>query len=379
MPLPIDMLLVPVTAEQANEKMLDVLETIGLPARSWRKGGALRTLIRGASITIAGWSTLGAQLVKSRFRETAEGDWLWQSAINDYGFTPDEATFAAGSQRFVNTGGGVFSYDEGAVRVYNPDTGKVYVTTAALSLPAFGTVDVPIQAVEVGSASSSGPGEIRELETTMLGVTTTNPAAVVGNDKASDDDIKATMLDKLAALSIDGPRGAYGYAVRTAKRLDGSPVDINRFRVSTGSSAGTVRVWCASPSGTPVSSDLDRVRESIEAIARPDTVKVIVSAAATKPLSTTITVWARRTPGLTEDALKALVTSQLLLFVRDYPIGGIAKPPSLQGYLYAGSIDGVCKLAHPSVFDVDGATDLALNGGEVAVLTSALTVRFVDA
>jgi hypothetical protein len=108
-------------------------------------------------------------------------------------------------------------------------------------------------------------------------------------------------------------------------------------------------------------------------------VSVLVSASATKPLSATITVWARRTPGLTEDALKGLVTSALLTFVREYPIGGIAKPPSPQGYLYAGSIDGVCRLAHPSVFDVDGAADLALNEGEVATLTAALTVRFVDA
>lgn len=379
MPLPIDMLIVPATPDQTNEKILDILEIIGLSARSWRKGGALRTFIRGASISIAGFSTLVAELVKSRFRETAEGDWLWQAAINDYGFTPDDATFAAGVQRFTNTGGGVFSYPAGAVRVYNPDTGKVYVTTGALTLAAFGTADVPVQAVEVGSASSSGPGEVRELETALLGVTTTNPAAIVGSDKASDPEIRATMLDKLASLSLDGPRGAYGYAVRTAKRLDGSPVDINRFRVSTGSSAGLVRVWCASPSGSPVASDLERVRERIEEIARPDTVSVLVTASATKPLSTTITVWARRTTGLTEDALKGLVTSALLTFVREYPIGGIAKPPSPQGYLYAGSIDGVCRLAHPAVFDVDGAADLALNEGEVATLTAALTVRFVDA
>lgn len=379
MPLPINMLFVPVTADQANEKMLDVLETIGLPARSWKKAGSLRTLIAGTARTFADFSLLGSQLVKSRFRETAEGEWLWQSAINDYGFTPRDATFATGVQRFTNTGGGVFSQPAGTVRVRNPETNKVYVTTATLTLAAFGTADVPVQAVEVGSASSSGPNAVTEFETPLIGVTTTNPLSIVGTDRETDPEIKAHMGDSLASRSLNGPRGAYAFAVREAKRLDGTPVDVNRFRVSPGSSNGTVRIWCASPRGAPLASDLDRVRESIEAIARPDTVKVIVSAAATKPIGTTLTVWARPTQGMTEAALKDLVVKALTEWIREYPIGGIAKPPSTQGYVYGGGIDGVCKTAHPSVFDVDGATDVLLGQGDVAVLTANVTVRIVDA
>lgn len=379
MPLPIEMLFVPVTKDQANEKMLDVLETIGLPARSWKQGGALRTLIAATSQTFADFSTLTSQLVKSRFRETAEGDWLWQSAINDYGFTPRDATFATGLQRFTNTGGGVFSQPAGTVRLRNPTTNKVYVTTATLTLGAFGSADVPVQAVEVGSASSSGPNTVTEFETPLIGVTTTNPASIVGNDRETDPEIRGHMGDSLASRSLNGPRGAYAFAVREAKRLDGSPVDINRFRVSPGSSNGIVRIWCASPRGAPLASDLDRVRESVEAIARPDSVKVIVSAAAPKPIATTLTVWARPTQGMTETNLKDLVVKALTVFIQDYPIGGLAKPPSLQGYIYGGGIDGVCKSAHPSVFDVDGSVDTALGPGDVAVLTSTITVRIVDA
>lgn len=379
MPLPIDMLLVPVTAEQANEKLLDICETIGLPARSWRKGGAFRTLLRVASRGIADVSALGAQLVKSRFRETAEGDWLWQAAINDYGFTPRDATFATGVERFTNTGGGVFNYPAGAVRVRNPDTNKVYATTAPLVLGPGGIADVAIAAVEIGSASSTGPETITALETTMLGVTVLNPASVVGTDKATDPEIKEAMGESLGALSLNGPRAAYAFAIRTAKRLDGSPVNINRSHRSPGSSSGTVRVWCASPAGAPLASDLDRVRESIEAKSRPDTVKVIVSAAGTKPVSAALTVWARRTTGMTEDALRTLVVNALTVFIREYPIGGVAKQPSVQGYLYGGAIDGVCIAAHPSIFDVDGSVDVALAEGEVAVLTANVTVRFTDA
>ena len=62
-----------------------------------------------------------------------------------------------------------------------------------------------------------------------------------------------------------------------------------------------------------------------------------------------------------------------------YPIGGIPKPPSPAGFLWATTIEGTVKAAHPSIFAVDGAgPDFALSAGQVAALAVVLTIRIVE-
>lgn len=377
MPLPIDMLMAAVDEDTANEKLLDIIETIGIPARSWRKGGALRTLIRACSRTYADATKLSAEFVRSAFLDSSSGGWLKILATNVFGITPREASFAVGKVLFTNGGGGIHAYGVEQLRMRGLN-GKTYTNTEALALAALGTALIAVRAVEVGSASSAGPGTITELLTPLLGVTISNPASVVGTDDESNEELRAHCRSARAARSLNGPRGAYDLAVREAKRLDGSSVDINRISQPQAGSDGTVRLYLASPSGEPLTSDLDIVRTSIENIARPDGVKALVSAAAAKPINLDMTVWARKTAGLDESGLRSLVLNALTLLVRDYPIGGIAKSPfSTQGYLYEGALGGAAKSAHPAVFDTDGAVDVPLAPGEVAVLTANVTVRFV--
>lgn len=377
MPLPIDMLTSEVTEDAANEKILDIIETIGIPVRSWRKGGALRTMIRAVARTVADSSKLSAEFARSAFLDTARGGWLKILATNFFGVTPRVASFAVGKVLFTNGGGGIHAYGVEQLRLRGLN-GKTYTNTEALALAALGTALIAVRAVEVGSASSAGPGTITELLTPLLGVTVSNPASVVGTDDESDEELRAHCRAARAQRSVTGPRGAYELAVREAKRLDGSSVDINRISQPQAGSDGTVRLYLASPSGEPLTSDLDIVRTSIENIARPDAVKALVSAAAAKPINLDMTVWARKTAGLDESGLRALVAKELTLLVRDYPIGGIAKSPfSTQGYLYEGALGGAAKAAHPAVFDTDGAVDVPLGSGEVAVLTANISVRFV--
>lgn len=187
--------------------------------------------------------------------------------------------------------------------------------------------------------------------------------------------------DKLAALSLLGPRGAYAYAVRIAKRTDGSPVAVNRLSVSPSSSTGRVTVYVASPSGPPPAGDLDAIRAAIEAIARPDSVRAEVFAATAVAFKSALTVWAKRTDGVSADDLQTFVEHSLESFVATYPIGGIGKPPlSTKGYLYAEGIAGTAKSAHASIYAIDGANaDLPLNVGEVATLAASVDVRIVEA
>src|SRR5205085_11030974 len=106
---------------------------------------------------------------------------------------------------------------------------------------------------------------------------------------------------------------------------------------------------------------------------------VNVNAATGVPVTRTLTVWCKRVDGVSASDVKALVEAKLAAEIQEYPVGGIAKPPSIQGYLYADFLAGVAKSAHSSIFDIDGTgSDVALAVGEVATLAVTVNVRIVD-
>lgn len=380
MPLAVDDLLASMTEEGTLELVLDILETLNIPARSWRKAGARRVIMRAIARTFAGFTVLDVEAIKAGWLDTAEGNWLTRLAYYVYGVTRIEATTASGQLQLHNGAGGVYHFDPDEVRALDTTTGKAYRNTAAFDLNPGDTVLVDFQAVEPGSTSSAGPGEIDALETTITGVTVTNPAAFIGQDAEEDGPLRKRCLDKLASLSPLGTRGAYRYAVLSALRSDGTPVDINRVQVQANPATGVVTMYAASPSGTPTSTDLDYARDNVEASARPDTVTAVLNGATAVGLAESITVWATRTPGVSADDLRVLVIAALEKAIKNYPIGGIAKPPSTQGYLYGDFVAGVAESAHASIFDVDGAdTDTALSPGQVATLAVDVDVRIVEA
>jgi uncharacterized phage protein gp47/JayE len=375
----IEEMLQPVTTEQQFEKFIATLEAIGVPARSWRDGGTHKTILRLVAGAYAGFSQAVLGFVRAGFLETATGGWLTMLAYYVYGVTRLEATFAVGKLRLSNTGGGVFTIDAFELRAISLVSGKAYTNLAGFTLNPGNVLEVDIRAVEVGASSSAPAATIGKLETPLPGVVVTNLAAVVGSDAEKDPDLRVRSKNRLAVISGKGPRGAYAYAVRSAVRPDGSAVDINRLRVSPSSSTGIVTVHVASPAGAPLDTDLPYVEASIETYARPDTVTVNLLAAAPVAYTRDLIVWARRVDGLTAPDLALLVSNALLEMTQAYPIGGIAKPPLVQGYLYADGIVGTAKSAHPAIFDVDGAgADIALAVGEVATLAATIDVRIVE-
>lgn len=380
MSIDVNTLIQPITEDQALEVELSILETLGVKARSWRVGGAYRTILRVTARMFSGLTSTVAAAIQSNWLEKAAGPWLVRVAKYGYGVDAITATFATGKLRFTNSGGGVYSYNAREVRALWVSEKKAYTNTAPFALNPGDSILVDIEAVEIGAASSAPPGAIDSLETALLGVTVTNPEAVVGNDSEADETLRQRCLDKLGALSLAGPRGAYAYAVTAAKRNDGTPVNINRLSVTPDSSTGVVTIYVASPAGAPDAGDITLVEASIEAIARPDSVTVNVYAATEVPLTATITVWAKRTAGVSASDLEDLVSQALIAAIKTYPIGGFAKPPEqTQGYLYGDFIARTAMGAHESIYDVDGAdTDQAINPGQVATLATTITVRVVD-
>lgn len=367
------------TGDDVLEKYLTMLETVGVSARSWRPGGVYRTILRVVANAQADLSTTILGFAQAGFLETATGGWLTLLAYYVYAVTRISATFATGTVTLANSGGGVYTLNAGELVVANVLTGKTYTNLAGFTLSPGASLDVSVRAIEQGAASNGTPGTVTTLVSVLAGVTVTNAAAIVGSNDELDSDLRTRCLNRLAIIGGKGPRGAYAYAVKSAVRGDGSPVDINRLRVSPSSSTGVVTVYVASSAGAPTSTDLPFIVASIETYARPDSVTATVVAATPVALTAAITVWAKRQDGLVASDVAALVQTALLAMIQSYPIGGIPKPPSAQGYLYADGIAGTAKGAHPAIFDVDGiSVDLALAANEVATLATTVTVRLVE-
>lgn len=381
MSLALDELITPLTEEQVLEKFLSMLETLKVPARSWRRGGALRTILRVVARNYADLTKLMAAFIKSGFLETAEGDWLTLLARHVYGVERKTATYATGSVTLTNTGGGLFPFAAEGLRLLktiSPTVKKAFVNTQAFTLNPGETKTITVRAVEAGTTSNANAGEIDSSEVPMYGVEIENEEPVLGIDAESDPELREACIDKLGTLSVGGVRGAYKFAASRATRPDGTPVNINRISVSPESSTGVVDIYCASPSGAPDPTDVTYVRDAVEAIARPDSVTANVNAAVPVQVARTLTIWATAAPGITSDDLKTFAAAALNELARTYPVGGRKKPPAGQGYLYADNLSGTARAAHAAIYDVDGeGDDQALNDNEVAVITATLDVRLV--
>lgn len=368
------------TEDEAFDSMLGILRTIGMPVDAWRKGGAFRNIIRACARVYAAFTVILAAFIASGFLESARGPWLTALARNVYGLERRMATRAKERITLTNPGGGLYDNNAiGSITVTNPVTKKAYQNAEVFSLGPGATISVVFIAVEAGSASTAGAGTITNIETTLGQTRVTNPNPFVGADEESDDELRQACIDSLGARSVRGPRSAYAFAVRQATRVDGTPVNVNRKSISPYSSTGKVYVYLASPSGAPVADDITAVATSIENIARPDGITVYTLAATPVPLSRTLDVWVRSSPGSVAPDIASKLATAYAVAGSTYPIGGIAKKPATQGYVYADFLAGVAKQAWPDVFDVDGTgADQPLNAGEVPIFDIAINVRLQE-
>ncbi len=378
--IPIEDLITPVTEDQFFEQFLSNLETVGLKARSWRRGGVYCTIIRVLAAFCAAFSDLQCRFIRSGFLEFAEGNWLTWVAYYVYGVERPESTFATGEVTLTNGGGGDYTWAPRQLRVFNSTLDKAYTNQDEIHLGPLSVGTFPFIAVESGAASSSTTGAIDDIETTYADeITVTNEAPVIGSDPMPDDELRQLAKDKRDARSVFGVRGAYRYAIRSAKRAGGSTVDVNRMSISPSSSTGTVTMYVASPSGVPTDDDVQLCRDNVELLARPDTVSTSLDACTPVTITRNLTIWAEKQEGLSAADLRALALQKLVLLNRNYPVGGIKKAGPTS-YFWADKLEGAVQSAHPSIFDVEGIGDNeAMTTGQVAIFAVTIdAVHIVD-
>lgn len=372
----------PLTRAEVQQSIYDVLATLGVNTTSWKSGAVVRTMLVCVSSILSALSELEAEIAKSGFLAEAEADWLTLVARFVYGIERIDATFATGLVTLENSGGGVYEFDPDDLIFSNADTGATYRNTEAVSIGAMQAVSVPVQATQAGSIGNAGAGQIHDMTTVVLGVTCSNPSALVGTDAESDAQLRDRCSMRLGALSPMGPWDAYASAVRNATRPDGSSIGVTRIRIVK-DGYGVVKTYLAGSSGAiegdaeDPSSDLGIANEAIQRNAAPLAVNAQTYSARNHPIDVTYEVWMYNTSGMTEDDIRATIQRALEDFMRGQPIGGNVVGSEL-GKVYVSAIQTAIFRAIPGViFDVDvldPAADVELEADEVPVAGAAVAM-----
>lgn len=351
----LDELTRPLTVDEVKAAIYATLEAQGVQTSTWKPGAVVRTIIAGASIVIAAASRLQAALARGGFLDLAEGDWLTLVARHAYGVERHRGSFASGQVTLTNTGGGIYSGDAGDL-VFSVSTGaaagKTYRNTAPYSLAAMSTLDVPVEAVELGSASTAGAGDIDTLETALIGVSVTNALALVGTDEEGDEALRQRCRDKLGSLSPNGPRDAYAFVARTTRNADGETIGVTRTR-TVADGAGGLTVYVASAGGTVAGPDVALIQAAVNELAEPLAITATVASASPVEIAISYEVWVRDTIGLTVDQIKSAVENAVDALFGATPIGGDVISGAPFGALYKPAIEGAITSAVGAHYLVD--------------------------
>lgn len=366
----------PATAEEVVAKYYQILGAIGVTTTQWAPGAVVRTYITGTSILVSALSEVMALIARSGFLEFSEGDWLTQVAHYVYGVDRIAATFATGKVTLTNTGGGLYSLGAGDLIVINPTTNKTYRNQGAFTLNPMTTVsDIAIEATEAGADSTSAAGTITGLVTTLLGVTVTNPSAVVGQDTEADPSVRDRCYTKLGSLSPFGPWDAYRYAATNATRADGSNCGVTRTQNDRDGYGNQWTYVATDAGGVPgtvgdLDTDLGCVDDAIQRKAAPLCVTAYTVAATEVGIGVTYECWMYNTASYTPAQAVAIINDALTDFFAGLPIGGAVITPGSNGYVYRDAIIAAIDAAIPEIFHVVvtvPSADVALAIGEVAV------------
>lgn len=363
----------PVTREEWLASMHRVLGIVGTDVTTWKAGAVARTTLSITAWALAAGSTLVAEIAKSGFLELARGKWLDLVAWYVFRVKRPEATFAPGEVTLTNTGGGIFDLDPEDLVVKNSATGKLFRNTEAFSLGIGETITIPIVAIEAGSASTSPANTIDSIESPALqDVTVANAKAVVGEDAATDPELRTLCLAKTGSLSPNGPRDAYVFAAREAKRADGSSVGVKRVAVIKDGYGG-VRVICATSTGGVTgdaddpATDLGAVQASIEEIAATLNDIAEAESALERAVNVTYESWVLSSASIVAATLEGQIETKLAEFLSTQPIGGYYIGG--QGKIYVDALESTIRATLPEIFRavVDGG-DQSLDSNEVAIL-----------
>lgn len=302
------------------DRGLEVAKVVGLPTTSWRVGDPTRTLFRFAARVLSRREDVTSEYIKSAWLSTATGPWLEILALEVYGVTKTQATYATSSVVVTNAGGGVYTIDPGDATVKNTASGKTYSNTNTVTLSGVGaTATLEVTADEAGTSSNAAVNEIDALITTYTGVTVTSSTAAVAQDEQTDPELREQCSATLGALSPSGPPDAYEYVCRNST-LTGTS-EITRAQSDPDGTTLAVTTYVAGASGPVSGAAVTLAQAAVEEWATPLTVTPTVANATAAPQTVTCTVSGEDMPAVA--AVETAFESALGALFKALAIGGV--------------------------------------------------------
>ena len=371
--LSIEQLFKSMTPAEVKASLYQLAESFGLATTAWQKLSPLRAIFAVLAQLFSNVTVLQALFNQSGFLDWAVGDLLKNVAVYVYGVSPREATFAAGEVTIDNGAGGLYTYGVGDLVVTSSALKKAYRNTAPITInPNELGVVVPIEALELGSASTAASGQIDGFATASPSLTITNAGAVVGEDEETPAALRQRCRNKLGALSPDGPPKAYAYVATTREINGGVPCDRVLVRPAEGN--GTIRVVVAGPDGGitgttgDASSNLGKLFLALNRLAVPSGYTLLLSSASVVTVTPSATIYVATSAGLTDAQAIAAVAQALATYLPTLPIGGV--DVGAGGAVLFRALEAVMAHAASGILEVKLTTevDIAIGATDVAIL-----------
>lgn len=237
-------LIQPMTSDEVEQGMLDVLELAGFPVTAWQPGSKPRALVQSfARVSTDAWFTI-VLVARGSVLRTSTGPWLDNVAAGWYSEARKPAVSTQLTVRLTDHGGGPHTVNAG--HLVGTSDGKQYRALTGGTLALNGFLDLVYQAASPGEAFNVALGAVNQMVTTLPTVTCSNVGGYVitGADEETDAQLQTRLPLKWATLSTGSPVPAYEFWAL-------GWVGVSRTYVDDGNPDGpsTVRVYIDS-SGT---------------------------------------------------------------------------------------------------------------------------------
>jgi hypothetical protein len=403
-----------ISISQVRTTVLGYLQAVNLKVTNWRIISVGRQTFEGFVASSQGYVSSQSVIVRgfaSLETSTDPGDvdafdpnnqnlppakgFLSAMGANTFGTIREEASFATGFAPFVNAGPGarvlapggiIWTWTEGTP----PDPPPTYINTndpaiyvgGTVTVPAGTSINLPVRCQVIG-AIGSAPANSLSLTTTLVGCTSTNANAIIGNDREDAETFRTRCRQAPARLSLGGPSDAYAYLA--TKKLDGTvllndgvppvPTSITRVQVTEDSSTGIVNAYYASGSGPAIPDDITAaVRNTkFNAFAVPDAITFTGFAAISTVIHVVGTAKIKAKIGVTAQAVADGLVAALIANGKTTPVGGVDQVVGA-GVVYTRDLEAFARSGYPGVYDVIITTPAGLSTaiavGHVPVIQS---------
>jgi hypothetical protein len=383
----LSVLIVPITREEYFATGLTTISALGVDTETWESGDPTRSTLYAHCVQLESADAFDVGAIKGGFLDTAEGNWLSLHAAKNYATPRREATYATCTVRFTNSSGETHEIELGDI-VSVEATGKEYRVTdlpfgGTLAAPNASTLDVEVTALEAGSDSNAGVGDIDKIVSpARANVTVTNTTAATATNEESDPSLRDRARGRLDILSPNGAHGAYDYIVRTPEFNGGASV--TRSRTVGNSFTGEVTVYVAGDSGAVSGGDVTLCQTAVETWCEPICIQATVTNTSNLVQAVTYELWVYDSINLTSAEVEDLVDEALAAGILARDLGGDIIPPAVTGKLYKSFLEAtILRAVHPHGFRVSVTTpaaDVNMAINQVATLgTVTPTIHLVEA